>query len=129
MKLTKAFKAIMSNGDGIQIDFDEIDKVADACQKRTFVFVRSGMINTVHVVGIGIDQKRIDTWLHDCSYGDEIGARAQAEGMKPLKNIFDGMSLGKKIDEADRLRAQGLNATVGIAPGVTAVKGLEHINH
>lgn len=130
MKKTKAYKASMTNGDYIKIDEDEIDKVSAAIEKRSFCFVRSGMINSVHVVGIHLDKDRIQDWLHACGYGDETGKLAQDEGIKPLKSIFEGTQLGRKMEEADKLRAQGLNATIGFGDKPILVpKGAQLLDH
>ena len=104
----------MSNGDYVRIDEDEIDKVADACQKRTFVFVRSGMINGAHAVGMHLDKDRVDEWHRMCGYGDETGEAARKRGIQPMENIFSGTRIGKIMDEVQRLRDQGKDATIGV---------------
>lgn len=114
MRKTKAYYAVMSSGDPMKIDEDEIDKVADAAQKRSFVFVRGGMINAVHIIGIKIDQERIKEWFRECAYGDETGAKARENGITSMENIFSGTRIGKIMDAAQALRGEGKDAIVGI---------------
>jgi hypothetical protein len=39
----------------------------------------------------------MEDWYRLCGYGDENGKKARDDGMRPLKNIFEGTELGKMM--------------------------------
>lgn len=84
MKKTIGYKVVMSRGDDVQIDTDELDNVILAIQKGTPVRVRRGIFNPSFYVSIVKDEKRVIDFLEETKYDKE----RRNEGMKPLKDIF-----------------------------------------
>ena len=99
MKLTKAYIARLSNDGYVKIDHDEILKVAQAMNEKRTVIVRNGMINPSFCVGVMEDRQRIQEWHDECNRGFGQGDKAKTEGMKPLRNIFEGTDLEKLMLE------------------------------
>ena len=93
MKLTRAYVARMSNDGYVKIDQDEILKVAKAMDEKRVVIVRGGIINPSFCIGVMEDRDRVREWHDDCNRGFDQGERAKEEGMKPLRNIFEGTDL------------------------------------
>ncbi len=84
----KAFKVVMSRGDHIPIDSDEIGSVIQSIQQGKPCVVRSGIFNPSFYVSIVKDEKRHDDFLEDTRH--HPGHREA--GPPLLKNIFDGIS-------------------------------------
>ena len=86
--LSRCYKAIMSNGDDISIDANEIDLVQRAINAGTFIRVRQGIINPSYLVSIVEDKKRRVEFLENTKYSDERSTALRAAGMRPLSDIF-----------------------------------------
>ncbi len=101
-RITKAYVARLSNDGYVKIDGDEIDKVVGGMQAGRAIVVRNGVINPSYIVGIMEDRDRIREWLNECEYGanDERGIQARTNGIRPLKNIFEGSAIEAKMIEA-----------------------------
>lgn len=100
VKKVMAYKVVMSRGDDVQIDQDEIDNVVLAIQKGTPVRVRRGIFNPSFYVSIVKDEKRVVDFMEDTKYDD----RRRARGLEPLKDIFaDLPKLGAPRTERPRL--------------------------
>lgn len=82
--LTRGFLAVMSKGDDIRVDQDEIEAVVANAAAGRFIKVRGGIINPSYLVGIQEDKKRREIFLEDTKY--DQGKRGL--GMRPLKDIF-----------------------------------------
>lgn len=95
MKFTKAYVARLANDGYVKIDQDEILKVAKAMDEKRTVILRNGIINPSYCIGIMEDRERVREWHDDCNRGFDQGNRAKEEGMKPLRNIFEGTELEK----------------------------------
>lgn len=102
MKLTKAFIARLSNDGYVKIDLDEIDKVIQGIQTGSLIIIRNGIINPSYLIGIMEDKERMNEWNRMCNYTDESGERARIEGMKPLRNIFEGTEIGRRMLEGPK---------------------------
>jgi hypothetical protein len=97
MKLTKAYIVELSTKTEIRIDQDELDKVATGINLGKMMIVRNGIINPSYFASIRLDNNRMEDWYRLCGYGDENGKKARDDGMRPLKNIFEGTELGKMM--------------------------------
>lgn len=102
-KQVNAYKIIMSRGNAIQIDADEMAKVVNAMQNGKPCKVRQGLFNPSFYVEIVEDTERLKEYREevrrieqsnhqDRTYGDGKHQREIPE-FKPLKNIFAGVSL------------------------------------
>lgn len=80
--ITQGYKAIMSSGDAIRIEHDEIDRLMKAAGAGTFVRVRQGVINPSFLVSIVVDKTR------DMRYESGPRNEAKALGLMPLRDIF-----------------------------------------
>lgn len=97
MKLTKAYIAKLSNDNYVKVDQDEVVKVAQAIDQKRSVIVRNGLINGSFCIGIMEDRDRIREWHDECNRGFGDGDRAKNEGIKPLRNIFDGTPIAEQM--------------------------------
>lgn len=97
MKITKCYKVVVSSGDPVQIDPDEIDKLLESMSKGGVVVFRRGIVNTSYVTSVIPDIERHAEWIRDCNYSDGSGEKAKQEGMMPLRSIWEGT--GTKIEK------------------------------
>jgi hypothetical protein len=82
--LTRGFKAIMSTGEEIKIDADEIEVAQRAVATGQFIRVRQGIINPSYLVSIVEDKHRRIEFLEDTKYEPH----KREGGMKSLADIF-----------------------------------------
>ena len=101
MKLTKAYIVEISTKTEIRIDQDELDKVASGINLGKQIIVRNGIINPSFFASIRLDNNRMEDWYRLCGYGDENGKKARDDGMRPLKNIFEGTELGEMMKKVE----------------------------
>ena len=85
MAIQKAYKAVLSRGDDIQLDPNEIETVLQGASKGQFIRVRQGIINPSYLVSIVEDKERREKWIEHIKYD---GPEARTQGMKSLKDIF-----------------------------------------
>ena len=100
MKRTRAFKVIMSSGNPIKIDEEELEKVKLGINTGKPVIVKQGLINPNFLVEIVSDEERVNEWVeitkHNFGYEDEI-----KNGIVPLKNLM-GISGVKEISNEQK---------------------------
>ena len=80
--ITQGYKAIMSSGDPIRIERDEMDRLLKAAGTGSFVRVRQGVINPSFLVSIVVDKSR------EMQYATGPRSEAQCLGLMPLRDIF-----------------------------------------
>ena len=94
----KPYKIVMSRGDDIQIDTDEVMNVLKAVASGQPAIVRAGIFNPSFYVSIIKDQKRWSDFLEEVKYEDNK-RELIIKGVPQLKNIFDDtvlkLSVGK----------------------------------
>ena len=106
----KAYTILMSVGDPIQLDHDELPKVLTAIQKKQPCLVRQGLFNPSFYVTIREDGKRLSEFrdkVSDIEKQNDFD-REYCDGkeqkplpkMKPLADIFDGVQL--KLASGDK---------------------------
>lgn len=102
-KTQAAYKIIMSRGNPIQIDADEMAKVISAMQNAQPCKVKQGIFNPSFYVEIVEDEERMKAWRDEISkarqhnkfdrnYNEGKNQKTKPE-LKPLKNIFEGVPL------------------------------------
>ena len=106
----KAYTILMSVGDPIQLDQDELPKVLTAIQKKQPCLVRQGLFNPSFYVTIREDDKRLsefrrelfDVQKHNKQDSSYYGGKNQkpTPELKPLKDIFSGVQL--KLASGDK---------------------------
>ncbi len=87
----KAYQIVMSRGDSIKIDSDEIPKVIQAITSKSPAIVRSGIFNPSFYVSIIEDTDRMEKFWDDTKYPDEQGKRLN--GPNQIKDIFEKINL------------------------------------
>ena len=90
MEKPQAYKVIMSRGQGISIDADEVAKVFDGIRRGQPILVRQGLINPSFFINIIEDTERLDNYfddLHRNRHSYENGI-ATPPVFKKLKDIF-----------------------------------------
>lgn len=114
---TKAFKAILSRGDGIQIDEEELDAVVEGMNTGKVIIVKRGVINPSYLVSIERDKDRMEAFNRECNAtfrepnGKTQGEIAYERGIKPLESIFGQTKVGKAIEAKQQERlGSGNNA-------------------
>lgn len=85
MAILKAFKAVMSKGDDIKLDPEEIEIVMAGAAQGKLIRVKQGLINPSYLISIAEDKQRTEKWYEDTKY--ESQARRN-EGMRPLQDVF-----------------------------------------
>ena len=96
IRRTKAYKVIMSNGDPIQVEQEEIEKVLAGAQAKGLIVVKRGIINPAFIVSVVDDKDRLQAWHKQTNYsaieadGTRQGDKYLREGLKPLDVIFEG---------------------------------------
>ena len=108
---TQAYLAIMSKGDPIPVDQEELDGIAHGMGKGDVIIVKRGMINPSYLVSVVEDKKRLAEFRKECSYnsreanGKTQGENRFAKGLTPLKPIFKEDSLiGQAIEQKNQQR-------------------------
>lgn len=110
---TKAFKVVMSKGDPIKIDEEEIDGVLEGLNKGSVIIVKRGIINPSYLVSIEQDKDRMEAFNRDCQAtfreedGETQGDKAYKRGIKPLDSIFGQTKIGKAIEAKSQQRLMG----------------------
>lgn len=88
IRRTKAYKVVLSKGEPIQIDEEEVLKVIESANKGEIAVVKRGVINPSYMVSIEEDKERVGQWLKETGYGDGQGEQIRQRGIKGLKPIF-----------------------------------------
>lgn len=101
---TKAFKVVMSKGDPIKIDEEEIDGVVEGMNTGKVIIVKRGIINPSYLVTITQDGERVGEWNKECGYGHGQGDAIRQRGIKPLQSIFGETRIGKAIEAKQQQR-------------------------
>lgn len=109
IKRTKAYKVVLSTGDPVQIEQEEIQKLIDNAHVKGVIVFKRGIVNPSFIVSVVEDKDRMEAWVRECKANAEIsdgytqGDRARERGVKALDSIFEG-SL------REQLRAGGIAA-------------------
>jgi hypothetical protein len=82
----RAFKAVMSRGDDIPLDPDELALIQNGATTGRFIKVRQGIINPSYLISIVEDKERRKTFLEETKYPQDKERRTK--GMEPLLDIF-----------------------------------------
>ena len=90
LRRTKCYRIIMSKGDDIQIDAEELDKVVEGMNQGAIVVVKRGVANPSYITSIVADTERHGEWVRETNYSGEIGERSRIRGLIPLKSIYEG---------------------------------------
>lgn len=85
--MNKPYKIVMSRGDNIQIDSDELSKVLQGIQSGQPVVIRKGIFNPSFYVSIVKDGERWREFLEDIKY-EENKEDLKLIGCEQLKDIF-----------------------------------------
>lgn len=104
IRRTKAFKVIMSRGDAIQIDEEELDAVVEGMNTGKVIIVKRGVINPSYLVTIEQDKDRIQAWTEQFKYGHGQGDKIRARGLESLDNIFGQTKVGMAIEAKEKQR-------------------------
>ena len=86
---TLAYKAVMSTGDPILIDQDEIETVIKTLPTGQWIQVRGGLINPSFCVDVIPDIERIREYNHIA----RLDPAMRTKGMQPLQDIFSKQAL------------------------------------
>lgn len=65
VKIKRGFLAVMSHGDNIPLDPEEVELVQQGAQQGAIVRVKQGLINPSFLVSITEDKKRYELFLDD----------------------------------------------------------------
>ena len=88
---TISFKAVMSRGDDIPLDAEDVKLVMQGVENGQPVRVKSGLINPSYLISIVEDKEslRVARFKSDLSYlrGPDL-ERRRAQGMEPLQDIL-----------------------------------------
>lgn len=102
IRRTRAYKVVMSTGEPVQIEQEEVQKVIAGALGKGLILVKRGMINPAYIVTVVEDGERVRAWNTEGSYnaveadGMTQGEKARMRGMKPLACIFEG-EVGERI--------------------------------
>lgn len=99
--VNKPYIVELSNRSTIEIDADEVAKVAEAISNGTFVKVRKGFINPSFVVDIVPDKERWSEHIREVELLQHPSNEAQKEkllidGCPKLKDAFNELVQGMK---------------------------------
>jgi hypothetical protein len=83
--ITRGFKAVMSKGDDVRLDPDEVAVVMHAAETGQNVRVKQGLINPSYLVSIVEDRERRIAFIEDTRHDD----KRRGLGMEPLKNLLE----------------------------------------
>lgn len=105
----KAYKVVMSRGEDIPIDADEVDGLLEAISNGSVHAVRRGVINPSFFVSIKRDDDRMDKYYDDKKYaeGEELN-RLKRNGVEKLDSIFSGTSAIQSIQANDESENKNL---------------------
>ncbi len=87
MAIFVAYKAVMSRGDDVPLDPNEIEAVAKAIATGQLIRVRQGLINPSYLISIVADKDRTAKY-HDSLRHEEKNSPKRLAGMEPLVDIF-----------------------------------------
>jgi len=100
---TKAYLAIMSRGDPIKLDEEELQKVAAGANAGELIVVKQGVINPSYLVCIENDKDRLEAFRRETQYGLGQGEIANRRGIKPLGHIYsEGGHIAKALEESTK---------------------------
>lgn len=98
MPIKTGYKIVMSRGDDIPIDPDELKKVDIAIEAGQPAKLKRGYFNPSFFVSIVEDAERKKEFLGDLSYkGEKERTFYLDRGMLPLKDIFKEKEVAKKL--------------------------------
>lgn len=86
--IQKVYKAVMSRGDDVQLDPEDVEVLMAAIENGTPARVKRGIINPSFLISIVEDKDRIRNFLDDTKYNDERSLKKREAGMKALPDIF-----------------------------------------
>lgn len=86
--MKKGYIIQLSNKAEVQIDADELNVVIQGIKNGGMIRVKQGLVNPSFIVTIVVDQKRINNFLDDTKYDDEVSQERRKQGLEPLKDIF-----------------------------------------
>lgn len=90
----KAYKIIMSSGDPIQVDADELGNVLAGIQHGAIVACRRGIFNPSFYVSITEDRDRTQEFREELRLlHDEEHERKRIVGPEKLKDLFKDIAL------------------------------------
>jgi len=92
--MNRPYKIIMSKGDPIQIDSDELNKVIRGLKEGGIVVTRAGIFNPSFYISIIKDTKRWSEFIEDIKYEDNK-LELRKKGCKKLNNIFSEIEILK----------------------------------
>ena len=85
----KAYKAIMSSGENIQLDADEVQEAIEARANGDDYLARQGFINTSFLVSIVEDSERMDRFYEDKKFAEGLEyEKLRERGPEKLDDIF-----------------------------------------
>jgi len=82
-KIMQGFKAVMSRGDDIRLDPDEVALVQEGAKRGLMVQVKQGIINPSFLVSIIEDKTR------EIRYTPGFTHERRSLGMEPLRNLLE----------------------------------------
>jgi len=105
----KAYKIIMSRGDSLQADEDELQKIIEAIQKGMPCALRQGLFNPSFYVSIIQDEERLKEYQLDLKANDSWNRIHDAKQypdpeFKPLKDIFKDTVLRLQSNQPKELK-------------------------
>lgn len=83
--IKRAFKAVMSKGDDVRLDPEEVPFVMAAYAAGKGAHVKQGFVNPSYLVSIVEDKERRIAFIEDTKYDD----KRRGLGMEPLKNLLE----------------------------------------
>ena len=93
----RPYKVIMSRGDDIQIDADEVKNVLKAISGGQPAVVRTGIFNPSFCVSVVKDKQRWVRFLEDIKYTDNK-KELLITGVPQLKNMFEDTVLKLSVN-------------------------------
>lgn len=95
------FKIVMSRGDDLRIDSDELPKVLEAISSGTPAMVRSGIFNPSFYVSIIRDAERMKAYYDSPPLFSETDNKRIEAGPEKLKDLFGDI---RKLVENKKLK-------------------------
>jgi len=97
----KAFKIVMSSGDPIEIDADELNGILHGINQGSVVVCRRGIFNPSFYVSIIEDRNRTESFREELHLlHDEKLEQKKLEGPEKLKNLFEDI---KQLSEIKKI--------------------------
>lgn len=87
----KAYLVVMSRGESIPIDSDEIPNILTGIQNKAPVMLKQGIFNPSFFVSIVEDAKRKENAWEDIKYDTLKQDTYRELGIPKLRNIFEGI--------------------------------------